>query len=248
MASNQLIKTLNELGLNENESKVYYSSLSLGPSTILKISQAAEIKRTTAYTVIESLKQKGLMNIQVTGFKKKYVAENPQKLEAMLEVRRKKFQSLLPEFSALFNLQGGESFIKYYEGLEAVKGVYEGLIRDVKPGDDYLVMGNQDKWVGHDKEYFLDFLYRRAKLPIKIRMMFVDTPLAHEWKKIEKNFNSTIKILPKDTHVTTNLVVTPQKVFIHQLTSPIIGILIENKSVINMHKEMYEIIWKSLEK
>jgi sugar-specific transcriptional regulator TrmB len=247
MKTNELTGILQDLGLTENESRVYFSSLSLGPSTILKVARASGLKRTTVYSVMESLKQKGLANVQVEGFKKKFVAENPEKLETMLEIKRGKLRSLLPEFSALYNLQGGESLLKNYEGLQAVKNVYENLIRDIKPGEDYLVFSSQDDWISLDKEYFMDFLYRRAKLPIKIRMIFTDTPLAHEWKKMEKNFNSSIKILPKETDFKSNLVVTPERLLIHQLTPPVMGIVIENKSVIKLHTEMYEVIWKSLE-
>lgn len=246
MKNNHLIETLKELGLTENEAEIYFATLSLGPSTIIKIARTSGIKRTTIYSVIDSLRQKGLMNIQVEGFKKKFVAEDPQKLEEMLEIRKERFRNLLPEFAAIYNLRGGESFIKYYEGLPAIKGVYESLIRDIKPHEDYLVMGNQDYWIKHDEKYFLDFLFRRAKLPIKIRMMFQESILAHKWKDQEKNFNSLVKILPLGTKLNTNLVITPQRVFIHQLIEPLIGIVIENKSVIQMHKEMYEIIWNSI--
>ena len=244
--NNQLVETLKDLGLTENEAEIYFTTLSLGPSTIMKIARASEIKRTTIYSVIDSLKQKGLVNIQIEGFKKKFVAEDPRKLEEILETRRNRFRSLLPEFDALYNLKGGESFIKYYEGLPAIKGVYESLIRDIKPHEDYLVMSNQDYWLKHDEEFFMDFLYRRAKLPINIRMMFQESDLAHKWKSQEKNFNSRVKILPIGTKLNTNLVVTPQRVFIHQLIHPVIGIVIENKSVIQMHKEMYEVIWNAL--
>ena len=246
MKSNQLVETLKELGLSENEAEIYYTTLSLGPSTIIKIARTSGIKRTTIYSVIDSLKQKGLINIQVEGFKKKFVAEDPRKLEEMLETRKERFRNLLPEFDAIYNLKGGESFIKYYEGLPAIKGVYESLIRDIKPHEDYLVMGNQDYWLKHDEKFFMDFLYRRAKLPINIRMMFQESELAHKWKSQEKNFNSRVKILPIGTKLNTNLVVTPQRVLIHQLIHPVMGIVIENKSVIQMHKEMYEVIWNAL--
>ncbi len=245
MKNNALLDILHNLGLSENESKVYFSCLSLGPSTILRIAKAAELKRTTVYSVIESLKQKGLVGIEINGFKKKFVAEDPAKLEVILEARRKKLHDSLPEFSALYNLRGGESFIKYYEGLEAVKNVYESLIRDIKPHQDYLIIGNQDAWIDLDKDYLSNFMDRRAKLPINIRMLLIDSKSSREWKTQERNFNAQIKILPLNTKLRTNLVITPQRVLIHQLVHPIIGIVIENKSVIQMHQEMYEIMWNA---
>lgn len=242
----KLIETLREMGLTEHEAQVYFASLSLGPTTILHIAQSAEVKRTTVYSVIESLKLKGLMSIEVKGLKKLFSAAAPEKLESILESRKERFRDLLPEFSALYNLKGGESFIKYYEGLESVKSVYESLIKDIKPHEDYLVISDQQKWQDADKEYFLDFTRRRAKLPINIRLLLQDSQAARDAKKFEKNYNEKVKILPAGTNLTTNLVVTPQRALIHQLVPPILGIVIENKSVIQMHKEMFEIIWKSL--
>jgi len=246
MHINEIEALLVELGLMENEAKVYFASLSLGPATVLKIARSAQTKRTTVYSVVENLKQKGLMNVEVKGLKKLYVAQSPEKLNSMIEARRQKLKDSLPELLSLFNLKGGESFIKYYEGLESIKSVYEGLIQDIKPHEDYCIVADQQKWISLDKEYFLDFTRRRAKLPINIRLLLQDTPTAREFKQYEKNYNFKIKILPKSTQLTTNLVIIPQRVVIHQLTPPLVAIIIENKSVIQMHKEMFEIMWNSI--
>src|SRR5205823_4813454 len=114
---------------------------------------------------------------------------------------------LLPEFSALYNLRGGESFIKYYQGLESIKSVYESLITDIKPHEDYLIVSDQSKWLKLDEVYFRKFAERRAKLPINIRMLQVDTPVAQEFKKLEKNLNYKMKFLPIGTNLITNLVI-----------------------------------------
>ena len=242
----KLATILVELGLSENEAKIYLAALSAGPATILKIARTAEVKRTTVYSVVETLKQKGLVNIEVKGFKKLYAVERPEKLEAMIEARRESLKEALPEFLALYNLKGGESFIKYYEGLEAVKSVYEGLLKDVRPHDDYLIVSDQQQWMRLDPTYFQNFIERRAKLDINIRLLLQDSESARQAKTFEKNYNEEIRILPKGTALTTNLVIIPRRVVIHQLTPPIIGIVIENKSVMQMHRELFEIIWKTL--
>ena len=246
MKNEVFIESLKDFGLSEHEALVYFASLALGPATIQKIAEAAEVKRTTVYTIVESLKQKGLMNIELRGLKKVYSPENPEKLETVLDVKKQKLAKLLPEFSALYNLKGGESFIKYYEGLEASKSVYEGLIQDVKPHDDYLIISDLPKWLNLDKEYFMNFTARRAKLNISIRMLLVDCPEAREFKKVGPNYNFKAKLLPEGMQLTTNLVVIPRRVVIHQLTPPIMAIVIENKSVIQFHRETFEMLWKSL--
>ncbi len=246
MHNQQLIETLTEFGLSENEAKVYFGALSLGPSSILKIAQAAEIKRTTVYTVVKALQHKGLMRIEMKGWKKLFVAEPPENLESIIEARKQKFKQLLPEFSALYNLKGGESFIKYYEGLEGVKLAYENLITDLRPHDFYLIVSHMKPWMELDQEYFEDFIRRRAKLNLDIRALFQDSDIARKLQRSQPLYKASVKLLPSPTSLKTNLVVTPQKVIIHQLVPPIIGIVIENKSVIQMHKEMFEIMWNSI--
>lgn len=184
--------------------------------------------------------------MEIRGFKQLFVAEDPDNLELVLEEKRKKLKFAMPDLSALFNLKGGEGKIKYYEGLDAVKSVYEGLLKDIRPHEDYLVVGDQSMWYKLDSDYFRNFIERRAKLNINIRLLFQDSTIAREHKKIEKNFNEKVKILPAETKLSTNLVIIPKKIVIHQLTQPVMAIVIENKSVIQMHRELFEIIWRSV--
>jgi sugar-specific transcriptional regulator TrmB len=246
MKNNKLLDTLKDLGLSENEAKVYFAALSLGPAAILKIARAAEIKRTTVYSVVEALKNKGLMNIEIKGWKKLFVAENPEQLESMINTRREKLKNTLPEFAALYNLKGGESVIKYYEGLEAVKGVYENLLKTVRPHEDYMVIVAQEPWYKVDEGFIRDFAKRRAKLNINVRMIMRASEVAQEFKKYEKNYNAKIKIIPKGTTLSTNAVIIPERLVLNQLSPPIMSIVIESKSIIQMHQELFEIVWHSI--
>ena len=104
MKNKKLLQILIDLGLSENEASVYLAALSLGPTTILKIAKTAEMKRTTIYSVIDSLKKRGLINIEIKGFKTLFTAENPEKLETMLDSHREQLRNSLPEFLGMYNL------------------------------------------------------------------------------------------------------------------------------------------------
>ena len=75
---------LRELGLSENEAKVYLAMLELGPATVLEIAAKALMNRPTVYVQIESLKQRGLVSTQSKGKKQIFIAESPSHLESML--------------------------------------------------------------------------------------------------------------------------------------------------------------------
>ena len=239
------LKILQNLGLNEKESKVYLATLSLGKTTIQMIAKAAEIKRTTAYNVVDSLQQKGLITVEIDGFKKKFVAENPERLEKMIDDSRNDLHKSLPELQSLYNLGGEESVIRYYEGKEAIKSVYLDNIRDIKPQQEYMVISNAEKLFNIYGDWFEKFVSDRGKLNINIRMILESNQWSREYSKFEKNYNHKIRFLPKETRLTTNLVITPQRALIHQLNQPIMGIVIENRSAIEMHQQLFEVLWKT---
>jgi len=244
--TNQLVKKLNDVGLDDKEARVYLASLSLGPSTAQKIAETAGIKRTTTYNIIEDLRNIGLIAISNQGFKKYYFPAPPESLEAAINAKREILKTVMPDLQSLYNLKGDESSIKYYKGLKACQGVYWSLLESIKPHDYYLVLTDQERWYALDPEFSQKFIEKRAKLNIGIRLLFQDSALAHEHKKFEQNFNEHIKILSPGEPLTTNLIITPQKVVIHQLVPPIFTMVIENQGIIRMNREMFEIMWRSI--
>jgi len=246
MKNDKLSLILENIGLTENESKAYLAALSLGPTTVLKIAQTAEVKRTTVYTLLEALKQKGLVRIEMRGMKTRYAAENPEKLEAILENKKTAFKEALPEFAALYNLRGEESLIEYHEGLESIKNVYEDLIESIHPSESYYVVSNTDLWYNQDPKYFEDFQYRRAKIGIHARLILENTAIARERLKFQKNHNVTIKLMPKQKDVKVNLVVTPKRLAIFQLVPPIFAMVIKNQNIIKHHQDMFDIMWDAI--
>ena len=247
MKNEQLTEILKEIGLSENEAQVYLTSLSLGPTTILRIAKSSGIRRTTVYSVVETLKNKGLMHIKPAGLKQLYVAEHPDRLDNIIENKKRSLEKLLPEFTALYNLKGGESTVKYYEGLGAVKNIYEIILDPMKPGDDYLVISDLEKFfVKTDNKYFEDFLEKRIKSRVKARLIATDSERARYMKQYSRNMNHEVKILPEGSKLSVDVMIVPQKVTIFNLDEPISAVSLENKAMIEMHRELFEIIWASL--
>ncbi len=240
------IAYIQDLGLTENEARTYLSALSLGPATVMKIAKQAELKRTTIYSLLETLKAKGLIRYEVRGFKTLYAAEGPERLEQMLELKKERFREALPELKAMSELKGGESFIKYYEGVAGVKTVYDQILDGLKPGDDYVVVSDMEQFLQMDRDYFTKFIENRVKYRLKLRAILQNTPDGQHYKEIENQTTMIIKFLPKGTTLSANMVVTPYRVIITQIAPPIITVVIENKSIVQMQKEQFEIMWQAL--
>ncbi len=247
MKNIKLLETLKGIGLDESEAQVYLTSLSLGPTTVLRIAHGSETKRTTVYGIIESLKNKGLMKVELKGLKQLYIAENPEKLETILDNRKREFSAKLPDFMALYKLEGGESSIKYYTGLKDMKKVYLSTLDDVKRGGEYLVITNEEKWFELDPIFWMkEYIEERAKLPCKTRLISQDSKTAQEHEKYQKNYNEQFKIFNKKISLNIDMVLTAHKLIIVDLLPPLTTLVIENKNIIELQKELFEIIWNSL--
>jgi sugar-specific transcriptional regulator TrmB len=243
---NKLYKTLIDVGLSDNEAKVYLNSLNLGKTTILKLSKASEVKRTTVYSVVESLKQLGLMKIEQIGWKTYYSAENPEKLERIMENKKQSLMETLGDLKSLYSAEGGSSLIKYYEGIEAVKNAHLDLLEEMKFGEDYFVISDSAKWMSEDQKFFESFVEKRASKKFNNKLLLEDSEVARRYKQNEAVYNMQIKIFPKDVNLSASITITPRKILIHQTTPPVMVMAIENQNIIRLQKELFNFMWNSI--
>ena len=68
-------KALLACGLNKKEAKLYLASLELGPATVNKLAKKSRLKRTTIYSLIDSLGARGIIK-EVRRRGKKYFFTN----------------------------------------------------------------------------------------------------------------------------------------------------------------------------
>lgn len=241
----KLCDILEDIGLTEKEASVYFAMLVLGTKTISEIARVSEIKRTTVYSIIESLKRQGLVVSEIKGFKTFYVAESPTKLDTLLENKKRIFENSLPDFLELYRFKGKTGFIKKYEGLESVKNIYNNILREGRPKDDYLVMANQEKWVNIAKNFFEYFIEKRSKIGMESKFLFQESDIAKHYKKFQKNWNSKIKIFPSGIILDTNIIITKDKVILQKLVEPLSAIVIEDRDIANTYREIFYVIWNS---
>jgi sugar-specific transcriptional regulator TrmB len=100
----QLVGVLQELGLNEKEAMVYLALLSLGEASVSEVAQEAKIKRPTAYLILSSLEEKGLVKINTLLKKTNYLALSPQNLAVQLKRNTDLVKDILPQLLATYNL------------------------------------------------------------------------------------------------------------------------------------------------
>lgn len=238
------IEALLHLGLSQTEASVYRCALGLGPTTPLSIARSCGVKRTSVYSILERLKQLGLVSIQTKGFKKFYVAESPSKLTALIDEKQNVLNTLTSDLLKVYKKGSDQTEIKHYQGLKAVKSLYGDILRELSMNEEYLVIEDLSKWYDLDKNYFEKFIEKRAQKGIKAKFLFQDSKEAREHQKYSKNYGVEDKILPRKINLDTSLIITPREVIIHDLGEISEAILIRNKGVINMCRAIFDLIWE----
>ena len=140
------------------------------------------------------------MSIEVRGFKRYYAAASPEKLELIVEAKRATLRDSLSELTALYNLKGGSSSIRCYNGIEGIKSTYEDILTILRRNDFYLAISDQQRWIGLDQDYFEKYKRRRMKLGVKTRLLLTDTPGAKEEQKRTSKLQRTGKTPSQENH------------------------------------------------
>jgi len=92
---------LQEYGLSEKEADVYLACLKMGPSTANRISSATDLRRSTTYDILESLKAKGLISSFIREKKYYFQAADPSELLAFMHAKEEKLKQILPQLERI---------------------------------------------------------------------------------------------------------------------------------------------------
>lgn len=162
---------LEDFGLSDKEITLYFTLLKTGPNSIMNLSRETGIKRSTTHNNVEELIKKGLVSQTNYGERRMVVAEDPGKLEFLMEQKKwdiKKMEETLPDVVKLIKDAVPESSettkveVKYYEGKKGVQYTYEQILK----ADEVYSFLNVDKLKQTFPEYidiFADIFKKRKE-------------------------------------------------------------------------------------
>jgi len=233
---------LKEYGLSDNEIKVYLASLSLGTSRVNGIAKKAGLLRTTTYEVLKYLIERGLASYTIKSRIKCFEAANPNKLVRILEEKKERVKSILPELESLKQSVTEKPTIELYEGKEGLKTILDDIIK-TKP-KEMLQLGSA-KIFETLNFYFPQWIKRRIKARIHAKILQEKTPAIEELRKNDKKELREIKFLPKGFKINTHTQIYGNKMAILTLNKEeLVGIIIENKDIVETQKSLFWELWK----
>ncbi len=239
-----LVEELTKMGLPEREAAVYIVLLELGPTGALQISRRTGLNRPVVYSLLESLKVRGLVEIQLTGIKRKFAPASPDQFDAIMADHKRTFTRILPELLALYKLKGERSQTKYFEGVRGIQTVYEELLRSLKSGEPYYIMAKQENWESIDMGWLEDFIERRARRNFDTRIIFENTERGKLNKRLEGALNQRVRLI--SAPLVADSIVSPLSYIVHDFEPPITTVVIQNENIIKSQLALFRYIWDTL--
>jgi sugar-specific transcriptional regulator TrmB len=261
MQIDQIKKQLSKIGLTDKESMVYSTLLELGGAYPSKISEKTKINRSTVYKILLDLSIKGLVSEIEKSKKLFYQIENPNKITrhlrdkvAIANDQLEIAQKIVPEIEGLFSMFADKPKVSYFEGQEQVMSIYEDHINVKKPYE-MIAWANTTYLQDLLKlDFFLHYRKTKEKLKITTRGIIPNTDYDQEFVNktykdigIDEKYWPVMKFIPY-TEFSFQGEITiygEDKVSIVNLNkNHFTGTLIQDKTIHDMMKMIFELSWK----
>ncbi len=234
---------LQSLNLTDSQGRVYVATLELGQSNMQGLARKSGIKRSTIYTFIEEMKERGLVLETKRRKRTLYSAAHPEHLVELEKTRLAEIQSLLPELLAVYNQSRIKPRVVFYEGVDGIKEVYADTLKERKPIVGWSDYEQSQKVLG---EYYHSYAKERSQRNILYRCIARDTPEARQKLLAANKELREIKLSPSGD-IATELYIYGNKILLinFRSTRPI-AILLEDTSIAGTLRSIWEDAWSHL--
>lgn len=240
------ITILKKIGLSDKEITVYLKLLEYGIVSGRKLAEISDLNRGTIYDILKQLQERGLVSYFHKDTKKKFVAENPEKLLKLLEEEKRQIDNsrqgineIIPELKALQEKGGDAPITKYYEGDKGIRIILEDLL-GVKNLQEYYVYSAKEVSDDINKAY-PGFTKDRIKKNIKVKAISLATGGGVSGLD-ERRWLGT------DNQTATFIIIYNNKcAFISRdAKGTPVGVLIENQMIYETQKLIFLKLWELL--
>ncbi len=235
---------LDSLNLTDKQGLVYFAALSLGEGSMQDLSRRSGIKRTTIYTFIEALKEKGFLTETKRKKRKIYSAIDPDRLLEIQRFKMAELQSLIPELKAIYNKSSAKPKVTYHEGMDGIKEVYGDMLNDQKEILAYEDLEHMKKTM--PRSFYNYFPAERARRRIPFKSISRNSVIAEEFTKNNLQLLRETKLI-KSADFKTEINIYGSKVALMSFTTqPAFCVLIEDENIANTLRVAWNELWKRL--
>lgn len=243
-------ESLKEFGLKEKEITIYLDLLARGASSAQEIADATGLIRQAVYDISRELITQGLISVFREGKTKKYNAANPSQLLHILEQKTSTVEDILPSLHALQKSQQKQSTVNSYQGFKGLTNLL------------YLTLESEEPlyWMSNYKQchkilqnhIFFNYTIKRVEKKIPLKIVIEPSGISEEelavWKTDHQSFRETRLNEDIDKIPSTFIVFGDQVIILNMSSSVPQGIHIQDATVAQSQKAIFEKLWTEAQK
>ncbi len=239
-----IIKILNNIGLNKNQAKAYLTMLTLGKTTVLNIAKESKIARTTLYDNINTLKELGLASEE--NGKKYFKAESPENILKIVETKKCVIEKIIPVLLKMYKtskltpkiviMNGKKGLIKMHQSSLFCKSKRTRFLGEVESLFSYL-----------SENFVKNYIKKRVERGIRNQVLTSSKILNRkEMYSKEKNKENLreIKYLENIGNIDTSIFNFDEYIYIISSSKEGFIIMIESKEFSETFSSIFDFLWK----
>lgn len=246
--SEHLFQQLQNIGMNSSEIRVYLHLLERGVLSPPEISKELKILRSNLHHILQGLLIKGLVKNQLKGKRRVYFPVEPNAVLKILDRKREAVEESLVELTLLYKSTKSKPVIKFYEGSDEIKLIFEDML--LTKNKEVVGFGSTNHLA---KVVSTEFMKKIGKSMYK-NGIFLKDILSSSSKEVSQRSKDNIGVYYKYRFVDdkqigdfpTIMLVWDDKTAIIALEPNIFGMIIENKPLADTYRLQFNVMWNSL--
>lgn len=250
---------LKNLGLSDNETKIYLTTLSLGQAAASTIAKKCGIKRTTTYSVIDNLIKKAFLTTFTRHSIQYYAALDPYVLvdrcsQKVVEAQRTlhEMNRCLPILDGLKEKHRNSAKTYYFEGLKPVLESYIQFIHNVPDnGTLYNFVSPAPAEFTEFRQGMRKFISLRKEKKIYSKSICILSDDGIRLKMADKYENRETRLIQgiETNRFSSELLVSDTRILqMSYLKDCLFSNIIENDDIASMQIMLFEIAWNDSKK
>lgn len=240
----------NTLILSEKEKRVLASLYKLGASSVWELAKDNMINRTTIYSILERLIEKGLVSKVGNGNKDIFTSITEDDLREWIKQRegdiKKENQQILELAKKQHKKTSLLSEVSFFENIEGIRNLYADSWRNNQEKIIYCITDYESVYKNLGEYFKKEYFPARLKHGVKVKNLIPESKKGREELKSSEEMLREMKFIKlfKDLGIEIN--VYGQKVSIVALDKEKpSGVIIKNERIAEAMKNIFEYLWKT---
>ena len=244
---------LQKINLTGDQAKIYETLLKGGVMPASKASLKAGLKRGLGYKVIEQLVDLGLVE-KIDKKVALFAPSHPSKIKELLQKKDNELKAaevalsgLMSQMVSDFNLTSGKPNVQFFEGEEGMKKVLEDSLSSKEEILNYTDATAVLKNIPKVNEWYAE---QREKIGLKSKILLIDTPEVRKTMSTYHTGITDIRLMKLSVAPFEGIMkIYDGKIsYITFSKGQMIGIIIENEAIYQMHKDIFNYTWEGARK